>query len=225
MQGTARTQKGYKGLAMEGVIARWYTGLRGSESQLEQYRQQAAELTADLPRGAAVLEVAPGPGYFAIEVARLGRFQVTGLDISRSFVQIAGENARRLGVEVDFREGDASSMPFVDRSFDLIVCQAAFKNFAQPGRALDEMHRVLREGGSAVVQDMNHEASGAAIADEVRRMRLPGVSSLMTRWTLTWLRRRAYTRQRMEALAAASAFGDSEIQTDGIGMEVRLRKP
>ena len=40
MQGTARTQKGYKGLAMEGVIARWYTGLRGSESQLEQYRQQ-----------------------------------------------------------------------------------------------------------------------------------------------------------------------------------------
>jgi ubiquinone/menaquinone biosynthesis C-methylase UbiE len=225
MQGTARTQKGYKGLAMEGVIARWYTGLRGSESQLEQYRQQAAELTADLPRGAAVLEVAPGPGYFAIEVARLGRFQVTGLDISRSFVQIAGENARRLGVEVDFREGDASSMPFVDRSFDLIVCQAAFKNFAQPGRALDEMHRVLREGGSAVVQDMNHEASGAAIADEVRRMRLAGMSSLMTRWTLTWLRRRAYTRQRMEALAAASAFGDSEIQTDGIGMEVRLRKP
>jgi len=225
MQGTARTQKGYKGLAMEGVIARWYTGLRGSESQLEQYRQQAAELTADLPRGAAVLEVAPGPGYFAIEVARLGRFQVTGLDISRSFVQIAGENARRLGVEIDFREGDASSMPFVDRSFDLIVCQAAFKNFAQPGRALDEMHRVLREGGSAVVQDMNHEASGAAIADEVRRMRLPGMSSLMTRWTLTWLRRRAYTRQRMEALAAASAFGDSEIQTDGIGMEVRLRKP
>jgi ubiquinone/menaquinone biosynthesis C-methylase UbiE len=225
MQGTARPQKGYKGLAMEGVIARWYTGLRGSESQLEQYRQQAAELTADLPRGAAVLEVAPGPGYFAIEVARLGRFQVTGLDISRSFVQIAGENARRLGVEVDFREGDASSMPFVDRSFDLIVCQAAFKNFAQPGRALDEMHRVLREGGSAVVQDMNHEASGAAIADEVGGMRLAVMSSLMTRWTLTWLRRRAYTRQRMEALGAASAFGDCEIQTEGIGMEVRLRKP
>jgi ubiquinone/menaquinone biosynthesis C-methylase UbiE len=103
-----------------------------SQSQLEQYRQQAAELTAGLPRGAAVLEVASGPGYFAIEVARLGRFQVTGLDISRSFVQIAGENARRMGADVDLRQGDASGMPFADGSFDLIVCQAAFKTLRSP---------------------------------------------------------------------------------------------
>jgi hypothetical protein len=46
----------------------------------------------------------------------------------------------------------------------------------------------------------------------------------MTRLTLAMLRRRAYTRQRIEALATASAFGACEIQTSGIGMEVRLRK-
>ena len=61
-----------------------------------------------------MLEVAPGPGYFAIEVARLQRFHVTGLDISRSFVQIASENARQEGLDVDFRHGDAASMPFED---------------------------------------------------------------------------------------------------------------
>jgi predicted methyltransferase len=112
MQVAARGEKGYKGLPMEGPIARWYAGLRGSQSQIEEYRRQASQLTAGLPDGAAVLEVAPGPGYFAIEVARSGRFRVTGLDISRSFVRIAGDNARRAGVEVDFRLGDASSMPF-----------------------------------------------------------------------------------------------------------------
>ena len=99
-----------------------------------------------------MLEVAPGPGYLAIEIARLGRFHVTGLDISRSFVEIASENARQAAVSVDFRHGDAASMPFDAQSFDLIVCQASFKNFAQPGSALDEMHRVLRRGGTAVIQ-------------------------------------------------------------------------
>jgi ubiquinone/menaquinone biosynthesis C-methylase UbiE len=224
MQGTARRQKAYRGLPMEGPIARWYAGLRGSDSQIEEYRQQAARLTGGLPKGAAVLEVAPGPGYFAIEVARLRRFRVTGLDISRSFVQIAGQNARRAGVEVDFRNGDASRMPFEDGSFDLIVCQAAFKNFSQPARALDEMHRVLREGGTAVIQDMSREASWSAIGQEVKRMRLGRVNTLMTRVTLAVLRRRAYSRQRMNALAAASAFGACYIRTEGIGMDVQLRK-
>jgi ubiquinone/menaquinone biosynthesis C-methylase UbiE len=94
-----------------------------------------------------VLKVAPGPGYFAIEMARLGRLHVTGLDISHTFVEIARENARQAGVSVDFQQGDASRMPFAERSFDLIICQAAFKNFRRPGKAIDEMYRVLRDGG------------------------------------------------------------------------------
>ena len=86
---------------MEGVIARWYAKIRRSGSQIEDWRKQAAQLTGGLPEGADVLEVAPGPGYFAIEMARLGRFHVTGLDISHTFVGIARENARQAGVSVD----------------------------------------------------------------------------------------------------------------------------
>jgi ubiquinone/menaquinone biosynthesis C-methylase UbiE len=209
---------------MEGIVARWYSGLRSSESQIDLWRKQAAELTEGLPNGAAVLEVAPGPGYFAIEVARLGRFEVAGLDISRTFVEIASENARQAGVSVDFRLGSAAEMPFADGSFDLIVCQAAFKNFAQPGGALDEMHRVLREGGTAVIQDMNKGATAADIGREVSGMGVGRVSRLMTRVTLSGLRRRAYTTEGFRELAAASAFGTCEIQARGIGLEVRLRK-
>jgi len=131
---SSQQKKGYKGLPMEGIVARRYAELRRSGSQIDEWREQAAQLTATLPDGADVLEVAPGPGYFAIELARLGRFRVTGLDISRTFVDIASENARQAGVSVDFRRGDAASMLLADESFDLIVCQAAFKNFAQPAR-------------------------------------------------------------------------------------------
>ena len=109
---------------MEGMTARWYARQRGTPSQIAVYREQAAQLTAGLADGAAVLEVAPGPGYFAIEVAKLDRFEVTGADISRTMVEIARQNAAAAGVAVDFEHGDATAMPFADDSFDLIVCQA-----------------------------------------------------------------------------------------------------
>jgi ubiquinone/menaquinone biosynthesis C-methylase UbiE len=209
---------------MEGTTARWYARVRSSGNQLETYRKQAAQLTSGRPDGADVLEVAPGPGYLALEMARLGRFRVTGLDISRTFVQMATENARQAGVSVDFRHGNAESMPFDSESFDLIVCQAAFKNFTHPGRALDEMHRVLRSGGSAVIQDMNRDTTGADIDREVTQMGLSRLNTVMTRLALTWLRRRAYTPAQFQRLAADSAFGTCDIQTEGISLEVRLNK-
>lgn len=209
---------------MEGATARWYARMRGSQPQLQAYRAQAEQLVADLPAGSAVLELAPGPGYFAIEVARLGGYTVTGLDISRTFVEIATARAASAGVQVEFRHGDAADMPFADGSFDRIICQAAFKNFTRPIKALDEMHRVLRPGGVAVIQDMNRGASSADVAREVHRMELGAVASTMTRTTLTWLRRRAYAPDTFQRLAAASAFGGCTTAADGIGLAVRLTR-
>jgi ubiquinone/menaquinone biosynthesis C-methylase UbiE len=209
---------------MEGPMARWYARQRGSGDQIEQYRQQASALVDGLTTGAAVLEVAPGPGYLSIEIARLGRFTVTGLDISRTFVDIAREGARQAGVSVDFRHGDVVRMPFQDGSFDLIVCQAAFKNFARPVDALDEMHRVLRAGGRAVIQDMSSDASSADIAEEVKRMELSAANAFFTRSTLAMLRRRAYSRAEFEKVVAQSAFRTGEVRIEGIGLEVRLHR-
>jgi ubiquinone/menaquinone biosynthesis C-methylase UbiE len=208
---------------MEGAMARWYARQRGSAPQIAAVRRQAAQLTGGLPDGAAVLEVAPGPGYLAIEMARLG-FAVTGLDMSHTFVEIAAERAHRTGVHVDFLRGDAADLPFDAGSFELVVCQAAFKNFGRPVGALDQMHRVLRAGGTAVIQDMNGDACRADIDRGVRGMGLSGPNSLMTKMTLTALRRRAYSRAGFERLAAESAFRTCDVHTDGITLEVRLTK-
>jgi ubiquinone/menaquinone biosynthesis C-methylase UbiE len=214
----------FKGPEMEGPIARWYARVRGSQSQLEDYGRQARELTAGLQPGSRVLEVAPGPGYLAIEMARRGGLQVTALDISRTFVDIARENARRAGVSVDFRQGDVAHMPFDNASFDLVVCQAAFKNFTLPRSALAEMHRVLRPGGAAVIQDMSRDATHEDIAREVDGMNLGWLNTFTTRATLEMLKRRAYAPAQLERLAAASPFQTCEIRASGIGLEVRLTK-
>jgi ubiquinone/menaquinone biosynthesis C-methylase UbiE len=215
-------RKPYAGVQMEGPIARWYAKITSHDTR---HRKTAQAIAEQLPAGGAVLEVAPGPGYMAVELAKLGSYRITGLDISHSFVRIATENARRAGVAIDFRQGDVSNMPFAAESFDFVVCQAAFKNFPDPVAALDEIHRVLRSGGHASIFDLRKDAPLDAVAREVREMRLSPPNAFLTKWTFRLgLLRAAYTREALEALVARSRFRRGEIVQDGIGFELKLVK-
>ena len=214
------TAKAYRGIGMEGAIATWYT--KNTGRNLSRFKETARQVAERARPGSEVLEVAPGPGYLAIEMAKRN-FRVTALDISESFVRIARRNAAEAGVPVDVRHGNASQMPFADSTFDFIVCVAAFKNFSDPIGALDEMHRVLRPGGEASIFDLNKDAAPEDVADEVRNMRLSAWDSLMTRWTFRFvLLKRAYTREQLERMAPQSRFGRCEIVSQGIGLELRL---
>ena len=219
---TTKMKKGHKGLGMEGMIARWYA--RNTE-KASRHHEVAERIAVDLADGAHVLEVAPGPGYLAIELAKLHRFQVAGLDISKTFVQIATENAAKAGVAVTFQHGDAAAMPISSDSFDLIVCMAAFKNFAQPVRALNEMYRVLKDPGKAVIIDLRPDVSDEEIAAEVKKMKLSWFSSLLTKLTFKhMLRKRAYSREQLRDMASQTPFKSCEIRDESIGFEITLRK-
>ncbi len=218
-----RTQRRpYKGLAMEGVIAAWYA--RNTRRDRRRFEAVARAVAERVPPGAQVLELAPGPGYLAVELARSGR-RVTALDISQSFVRMVRENAAQAGVAIDVRHGNAAAMPLADASFDYVVCTAAFKNFTDPVGALDEIHRVLKAGGQASVYDLRKEATLPEIDAEIRKMQLPAWGSRLTRWIFRFaLLKRAYTRQEVERMAAQSRFGRGEIALNGIGFELRLTK-
>jgi len=217
-----QTTKAYKGLAMEGIIATWYTKNTGRDRT--RFETTARRVAERVRPGARVLEVAPGPGYLAVELATRG-YAVAALDISRSFVRIAGENAAKAGVVVDVRCGNAAQMPFPDASFEYVVCVAAFKNFTDPVGAMNEMHRVLKPGGQASIFDLRKDATREDIDAEVRNMHLSPLNTHLTRWTFQFmLLKRAYTRETLEEMAAQSRFGRCEIVSDGIGCEIRLTK-
>jgi ubiquinone/menaquinone biosynthesis C-methylase UbiE len=221
---STQRRKAYKGLPMEGMIARWYA--KSTAKDIGAFETEAAEIAGRLRPGADVLEVAPGPGYLAIALARRGDFHIVGLDVSRSFVRIAAENAQRAGLAIDFRLGDAAAMPFPSDSFDFIVCRAAFKNFADPVGALREMHRVLRPGGEALVIDMRRDASNTAIDEAVAEMKVGRMDAFFIRAVFKLsLRRRAYARADFVDMAKATPFGAAEIGEAPLGFEVRLRKP
>jgi ubiquinone/menaquinone biosynthesis C-methylase UbiE len=218
---TPKSVKGYKGLGMEGAVARWYAR---NTANRERQKAAATVVASRVCPGSSVLEVAPGPGYLAIELAKLGAYRVVGLDISRTFVAMATANAQAAGVPVDFRHGNAAHLPFPVDAFDFIVCQAAFKNFSAPVLALGEMHRVLKLGGQALILDLRRDASRAAIKAEVNNMALGWVNALMTTLALYWLRKRAYTQEQFRQMVAQTPFKTCDIQEDPVGLAVSLRK-
>ena len=208
---------------MEGFIATWYAkNTKGDARGYAECARSVAERTAS---GGSILDLAAGPGYLAIELARTGRFQVFGLDVSKTFVRIATENARAEGLPIEFREGNASHMPYADESFDFVVCRAAFKNFADPVGALNEVYRVLRPGGKASIFDLRAESSREDIDALVQDMNLSALNTFWTKMTFRFfLLKNAYSNAALERLVAQSRFGACEILHSGVEFDLRLAK-
>lgn len=218
-------QRRSKDLGIEGMAARWYDS-NTRKYRLAEMKGYAKEVARYITEGSSVLEVAPGPGYLGIELAKMGNFRITGLDISRDFVEIAKRNAREAGVKVEFRQGNVTGIPFSDDTFDFIVCTAAFKNFKEPVNALSEMHRVLKPGGTTLIVDMNRNASDQQIQDYTKSIGVTGVDKLLLKLMLKYfLRKGAYTREEFIELISKSAFKEyHQIKEEGIGFYLYLVK-
>ena len=217
--------KGYKGIGMDGFIARFYDK-NARQYSMEQYETWAQKIVRQISEHRSVLEIAPGPGYLAIELAKADHLQIVGLDISETFVQIAQENAQQAGVTVEFRQGDVTCMPFDDEMFDFIVCTSAFKNFAEPVTALNEMYRVLNSKGKAWISDLRHDVTNQAIADYVKNaMKIKGLAALNMKLAFQYmLRGRAYTKDQFKAFIAQTKFRHYEIQENSMEFEIWLEK-
>jgi ubiquinone/menaquinone biosynthesis C-methylase UbiE len=216
------TTKAYKGMGMEGRTARWYD--RTTRKDMPEFQALAVRIAAMSPAGGEVLEIAPGPGFLSIELARRG-LSVRAVDISRTFVELARRNARAEGVKVRFEQGNAAALPLGDASVDFVVCRAAFKNFSEPQKALEEMRRVLRPGGQALLIDMRRDAS----VEDLREYTNGLGGSRLNRWFVMFIFRfmlikRAYPVEEIRQMAMAAGWGDPQIRTSSTGFEALMVK-
>jgi ubiquinone/menaquinone biosynthesis C-methylase UbiE len=213
--------KAYKGMGMEGGVARWYD--RTTRRDMPEFRALAGRIAGIVPAAGKVLEVAPGPGFLSIEMARRG-LNVRAVDISRTFVEIARRNAAAEGVEVRFGLGNASALPVESGSVDFVVCRAAFKNFNEPVKALAEMRRVLRPGGSALVIDLRRDARMDEIGKYVDGLGVSWLNRVCMRFTFrNMLIKRAYRLDEMRQMALEAGWPEPAIESSPIGFEAWLR--
>ena len=220
---TLTMPKPRKDSGMEGMVAKWYAA--NTAEMMKEYVDLAKRIAAQIPPGSSVLEIAPGPGYFSMELARRGPYIVTGIDISHSFVKMAAKRAAESGIKVDFRQGSASKLPIQDNSYDFLLCRAAFKNFGEPVRALQEMCRVLKPGAQALIIDLSGDASADAMDQGVERMQLSSLNRILTKFVFRKvLIKRAYTKAQFEQMLKETDFSRVEVIESGIGLEVRMTK-
>ena len=118
---------------------------------------------ADLPAGAAVLDVGCGHGAAVAHLTDAHGLRATGLDVSEESVLEAAE--ARPGL--DFVHGRAEALPFADASFDAVLCECVLSTLPVPGLAVAEMSRVLRPGGAALVSDL-YVRKGSEAAPDTR---------------------------------------------------------
>ncbi|MBR2738863.1 MAG: class I SAM-dependent methyltransferase [Lachnospiraceae bacterium] len=101
-----------------------------------------------------VLDIATGPGFFAILAARAGH-RVTAIDLTPSMLAEARANAGGLADRIDFREMNAEALEFEDETFDVIVTRNLTWDLPHPEQAYLEWHRVLKRGGLLLNFDAN----------------------------------------------------------------------
>ncbi len=167
--------------------------IRGRRATLE--LAQRMRLTKD----DHVLDIGSGLGGPARTLAETCACRVTGIDITREFCEAATGLSEWVGLheQVEFRHGDATSMPFDDNRFDAAMSIHVAMNIWAKDRVYAEAKRVLKPGGIFTVYDVL-QGEGGDVLYPVPWAREPSISHLAT-------------PAEMESLLTQAGFGILEI--------------
>jgi ubiquinone/menaquinone biosynthesis C-methylase UbiE len=122
-----------------------------------------------------LLDVACGPGVVTAAIASTAA-SVVALDATDEMLEKARVRCATAKLaNVRFKRGDAEHLPFDEAQFDGVVTRSAVHHFANPQRALTEMFRVLRPGGTAVIVDVvsSEELEESNLQNAIERLRDP----------------------------------------------------
>ena len=132
-----------------------------SYGQDQRWKKRLVALAAPAP-GARAVDLATGTGDIAVRLADAGA-RVSGIDVTHRMIALASQKtALRNGRQQPapgFLVGDMIGLPFAAESFDIATAGYGLRNVPDLGAALDEIHRVLRRGGTALSLDFNRPSN------------------------------------------------------------------
>lgn len=138
---------------------------------IDQFHIRGRTATLELARAAGldaakhVLDVGSGVGGTSRCLAKAFGCRVTGIDLTDEYCRAAAMLSAKTGLEhlVDFRQGDATKLPFDDQSFDVVWTEHVAMNIPDKTQLYKEMHRVLRPGGTLAIYDVLAGPSGPVL--------------------------------------------------------------
>lgn len=100
--------------------------------------------------GDRVLDLGCGNGNLIRMLREVKQASCWGADLSSQMIREAGKN---LGDKVNLTVADAAALPYGDGQFDIVICNASFHHYTEPERAVEEIRRVLKTGGTLILGD------------------------------------------------------------------------
>lgn len=133
--------------------------IRGRAATLELAR------AAGLDASKYVLDVGSGVGGTSRCLAREFGCRVSGIDLTDEYCHAAAMLSAKVGLAelVDYHQGDATQLPFDDGIFDVVWTEHVAMNIRDKPRLYDEMHRVLKPGGTLAIYDVLAGPAGAVL--------------------------------------------------------------
>lgn len=140
---------GYLGFFAKNAGTR-YTFTRRLEV-VQQMLAQALQHTPEKNSTLQILEIGCGAGLLCFELARSAK-TVVGIDISHFVLDFANKVKEYLQCDnVFFQQGDAENLAFDDDTFDIVICSEVLEHVLEPQRALAEMQRITKQGGTVIL--------------------------------------------------------------------------
>jgi ubiquinone/menaquinone biosynthesis C-methylase UbiE len=130
----------------------FFRGLERERYELEPYIRTFARFEEGRDR--RVLEVGVGAGTDFIQWVRQGAI-ATGVDLTEAGIALTRERLDLESLSAELRQADAESLPFANDSFDLVYSYGVLHHSPNTERAVAEVHRVLKPGGTARVMIYN----------------------------------------------------------------------
>ncbi|MGE5850801.1 MAG: class I SAM-dependent methyltransferase, partial [Candidatus Methylomirabilota bacterium] len=133
--------------------------IRGRAATLELARAAGLDATK------RVLDVGSGVGGTSRCLAKEFGCRVTDIDLTDEYCRAAAMLSARIGLAhlVDYRQGDATKLPFHDQAFDVVWTEHVAMNIPDKTRLYKEMHRVLKPGGTLAIYDVLAGPSGPVL--------------------------------------------------------------
>ncbi len=174
------------------------------------FRPWAVELLnrVELKPGTRLLDIACGTGIVARVAAERseGTASVVGIDMNPAMIEVAGRTASEEHLEIAWQVGNAESLPFPDRSFDLVTIQQGLQFFPDKFAALSECLRVLSPGGVLAVGIWSSlEKQGLQLPYAEAIERVTGSASMHASYGTV-------TDVTLRELLASAGFGDISIE-------------
>ncbi|MGD0597170.1 MAG: class I SAM-dependent methyltransferase [Sedimentisphaerales bacterium] len=200
----------------------FYNALSSSMIFAKHYELAAQDIVSHCSQG-TLLDIGTGPARLLLKLHQQSAgMRLVGIDSSAAMVTQAKQNVAQAGLSefIEVKEGSASSIPFPDQSFDIVVSTVSMHHWKQPEASLNEIYRVLKDNSFALIYDLVSDTPKSTLSEIKREFgRLKA--------TMFWLHsfeEPFYTRQNFEAIAQSSLFGKGRTQFLGLFCCLILKK-